>query len=203
MSSLWDPLGIAEPDPDEARTRELRKLKTGVRTYIESVQGLPAKRGNDAASLVSCLNEILAEHREEADAHPRELASLRQTITLLQAERRKQPPPTPQPGTRQLPPSTPPPPRELERPDEVLAPLIWPVLHPCAKRYCMRRPAAAAGDMDGGGSSWCERPGCGCGAGLCSLSSSELLDVAWSQPIYGQMQSPLPLLQLLSCLQPS
>ena len=87
---MEDPIGLAEEPSVADRLRsELKILRAGVRRVVESTQGLQAVRAEDSKSLVACLDECMREQREDMDHLQREVQNLRQTVAMLQEERRR------------------------------------------------------------------------------------------------------------------
>ncbi len=94
----WDPLGLAEAMEPAGATSEARDeladLKRAVRTFLTSSSGLPASArlrgvGGESAALASALGDAADELDEERESARRELTALRNTVSLLQDERRK------------------------------------------------------------------------------------------------------------------
>ena len=91
-AAAWDPIGLANEEPTSVTDRlraELKELRAGVRQVVEDNHGMPMERPNDAKGLLGCLNEFLSDQKDEAYERTREISSLRHTISMLQAERRK------------------------------------------------------------------------------------------------------------------
>ena len=81
-------LDALDGPPRPTARADLTQLTKAVVGFIEGAQGLPFARGSDPKSLCSCLQECLQEWKDDTHAAQRELHSLRQTVALLQAERR-------------------------------------------------------------------------------------------------------------------
>ena len=91
-AAAWDPIGLANEEPTSVTDRlraELKELRAGVRQVVEDNHGMPMEKPNDAKGLLGCLNEFLSDQKDEAYERTREISSLRHTIAMLQAERRK------------------------------------------------------------------------------------------------------------------
>ena len=82
------PMDLVDGPPRPTARAELTQLTKAVVEFVEAAQDLPFARGSDPASLGACLQQCLQEWRDDADAAQRELQSLRQTVALLQADRR-------------------------------------------------------------------------------------------------------------------
>ena len=89
---MWDPLGLGEAPPSEHFRIQLKRLKDGVKAFLESVQGLPmtsAARQDDVESLLACLTEVHEDFQAEKSSLEREIVSMRKTVGLLQDDRRE------------------------------------------------------------------------------------------------------------------
>ena len=94
---LADPIGLAAEVPDTGASSSLRNelltLRAGLRAILDQNQGIAAATKSDAgdgsALLLSRLEELLRDQRQEVDDAQREAQGLRQIVATLQDERRK------------------------------------------------------------------------------------------------------------------
>jgi len=96
-SFLADPIGLAAEVPDTGASSSLRNelltLRAGLRAILDQNQGIAAatksEAGDGSALLLSRLEELLRDQRQEVDDAQREAQGLRQIVATLQDERRK------------------------------------------------------------------------------------------------------------------